>query len=223
MKHLLTIFLSLFILNANTDPVTMYNDWYLIKDTIVKKIKDKKLNIDLFIKDNSLILKHKKDENLIYDFNYVKHDVYLVEENKENIIYIFNHKEKKLVKGKIENKQVNFSEVEWKFNSLMGVIKKCNIKKYASDFSMLERIQNNSFLAKYKYSLRPEEMQCSYFIGGGRCSLAVDPLTDETVDIEMMIINNKLKYAGDLSSIDSVYKDICQFYDKLSTGWFWKD
>ena len=200
---------------ASADPVHIDSDWYLIEETIQQKLIDQNLKRELFIEDSSLILKSTKETLIIYDFGEKRHDVYLVTENENSFIYVFNIEDKRLYKTKLDN--INFQELDWKFNSLTSIIKTCDVEKYYSEFPLIDRITNNSFLTKYHSSNRPDDMQCGYFIGGGRCELAIDGESGEWGAYDMMIVNNDLNYVGDLSSISSVYDGkVCEFYNKIS-------
>ena len=132
MKKILLIFLFLYSFNVNADPAGVNNEWYLIKETIKDSLKESKLNLELFIEDKSLILKSKKEKVFIYNLGVKNHDVYLVKENINSLIYIFNSEDKKLYKSSLDD--INFQELDWKFNSLMSIIKACDIEKYYLDF-----------------------------------------------------------------------------------------
>ena len=185
---------------------------------MIKRINKKNSSLKikrslLFIEDRSLILKSKKEKVFIYNLGVKNHDVYLVKENINSLIYIFNSEDKKLYKSSLDD--INFQELDWKFNSLMSIIKACDIEKYYLDFPSIDKITDNSFLTKYNSLDRPDNMKCGYFIGGGRCELAYDEASGEWGLYSMMIVDNNLNYIGDLSSISSIYDEKCEFYDKI--------
>jgi len=212
-NFILSIFLFLYSFNVNADPAGVNNEWSLIKDTIKDSLKDLKSNFELFIEDGSLKLKSKNKKVFIFDLGVKNHDVYLVKENSNSFIYIFNSEDKRLYKSSLDD--INFKELDWKFNSLMSIIKVCDIEKYYLDFPFIDKITDNSFLTKYNSLDRPDNMKCGYFIGGGRCELAYDQASGEWGSYSMMIVDNNLNYTGDLSSISSIYGEKCEFYDKI--------
>ena len=212
-NFILSIFLFLYSFNVNADPAGVNNEWSLIKDTIKDSLKDLKSNFELFIEDGSLKLISKNKKVFIFDLGVKNHDVYLVKENSNSFIYIFNSEDKRLYKSSLDD--INFKELDWKFNSLMSIIKVCDIEKYYLDFPFIDKITDNSFLTKYNSLDRPDNMKCGYFIGGGRCELAYDQASGEWGSYSMMIVDNNLNYTGDLSSISSIYGEKCEFYDKI--------
>jgi len=235
---LLTIFLLLVTSQVFADPAYSENDWHRIDETIQDKLVDEKSNIELLIENSSLVLKSKKFISLhmkevIYDFANKNHDVYLIQENDVSYIYVFNHEDKKLYNSKLNN--INFQELKWEFNSLMGMIKTC-ANKEGKFYPLIDVITDNSFLTKYIAGDRPDAvweydetyewnngnkcvkncLRCGYYIMGGRCSFSYP-------DYDKMIVNNNLNYAGDLISIGSIYdidadtgKAPCEFYKKIS-------
>ena len=212
-NFILSIFLFLYSFNVNADPAGVNNEWSLIKDTIKDSLKDLKSNFELFIEDGSLKLISKNKKVFIFDLGVKNHDVYLVKENSNSFIYIFNSEDKRLYKSSLDD--INFKELDWKFNSLMSIIKVCDIEKYYLDFPFIDKITDNSFLTKYNSLDRPDNMKCGYFIGGGRCEVAYDQASGEWGSYSMMIVDNNLNYTGDLSSISSIYGEKCEFYDKI--------
>ena len=215
VKYILSFLLIILPLSSNADPVFLDNDWNLIDQTIVEKLYDEQSNIELFVEKGTLLLRsgdklksiYKLDKSFFSFFRKNDYDIYLIREDQKNKVYIFDRIDQKLLMSNLNDENSTFQELDWMYMDLKTIIKTCD---KTQSFFMIEKITDNSFLTRYEFSRRPKSMQFEkgYFIGGGRLELAMG-------DVDMMIVNNDMEYAGTLSSIGSIYDGICEFYPKL--------
>ena len=56
---------------------------------------------------------------------------------------------------------------------------------------------------------------CTYLIGGGRCELIYDQITEEYGVGDKMVISNYFEYSGDINSVGATVFNGCSLYKKL--------
>ena len=220
LKSLLVTTCLIVSAQLQADPIQYVDDWDTMNEMTTTKIMDKITGISVEFDKNGDLLLSKEKQSTTVSLPKGTYEGYILnpemsDDNKHDLrSLLFNRKLRETLFVDIEwmQKTSNLKKTDWNFGFLEGVFANCT-----SDYEVLYEELKTSyyFISKLQADQRTKEYKCSYFLGGGRCYLSMDPSSGKEGYYDKLVLDQNFNYVGDLTSIEQLLNAGCDFKKRL--------
>ena len=203
---------------ANADPIEYVDDWHVLKSSVSQALTVPETNFEVSISSKGFVFSSREDGEILLDMKKGVYDLYVMNPSPNTgyrtTLWLFKQSENELTQLLINwpDKEIIQNAMQWDFGSLEGIFENCDNHQGFEEQGI--RLKENYFLTRFNAGQRPNSLNCTYLLGGGRCSLVYNKRDEWGVN-DKLIFDQNFQYVGDIVSIEKTISSGCVLKSRL--------